>query len=140
MDRSDSSECITSGCNNKGYGIEEGQREDDDGDGGGEGVIEPESKPSITTVDDTQCPGNTAFDSTSNQYTPNIGECLQGDAKGEGRGFSAKMPEEFPPGTEIEDEDLNELIQDAMEYLKKGDYINALEYSQKASENIFKYD
>jgi tetratricopeptide (TPR) repeat protein len=42
------------------------------------------------------------------------------------------MPEEFSPGTEIEDEDSNVLIQDAMEYLKKGDYINAVEYSEKA--------
>jgi tetratricopeptide (TPR) repeat protein len=132
LDRSDSSECITSSCNNKDYGIEEGEEEDDD-DSGGEGVIiEPESKPSITTVDDTQCLENIAFDSTSNQCTPNIGECLQGKVRGEGKGFSAKMPEEFPPGTEIEDEDSNELIQDAMEYHKKGDYINAVEYSQKA--------
>ena len=42
------------------------------------------------------------------------------------------MPKEFSPGTEIEDEDPNELIQDAMEYLKKGDYINAIEYLEKA--------
>jgi tetratricopeptide (TPR) repeat protein len=86
----------------------------------------------LLPLDDTQCLENIAFDSTSNQCTPNIGEFLQGDAKGEGRGFSAKMPEECTPKTEIEDEDLNELIQDAMEYLKKGDYVNAVEYSEKA--------
>ena len=57
------------------------------------------------TVDDTQCPGNTAFDSTSNQCTPNIGECLQGKVRDEEQGFSAKMPEESTPVTEIEDED-----------------------------------
>jgi hypothetical protein len=112
------------------YGIEEGEGEDDD-DGDDGVVIEPESKPSVTTVDDTQCLENTAFDLTSNQCTPIIGEYLQGDAKGEGQGFSTKMPEECTPGTEIEDEDPNELIQDAMEYLKKGDYINAVEYSEK---------
>ena len=135
LDTSDSSECITSSCNDKGYGIgEEGEEgEDDDGGrGGGEEVIEPESKPSVTTVDDTQCPENTAFDSTSNQCTSNIGEYVQGVARSEGKGFSAKMPEEFPFGTEIEDEDSNKLIQDAMEYLKKGNYINAVEYSEKA--------
>jgi hypothetical protein len=49
LDRSDSSECITTSCNDEGYGIEEEEGEDDDG----EGVIEPEPKPSITTVDDT---------------------------------------------------------------------------------------
>jgi hypothetical protein len=127
LDRSDSGECITSSCNDKGYGTA-----DDDG----EGVIEPgpEPKPSVTTtVDDTQSPENTAFDSTSNQCTPNIGEYVQGDARSEEVGFSAKMPEEFPPGTEIEDEDSNVLIQDAMEYLKKGDYNNAVEYSEETT-------
>jgi tetratricopeptide (TPR) repeat protein len=128
LDRSDSGECISSSCNDEGYGIGEG--EDDDG----KGVIEPESKPSITTVDDTQCPKNTVFGSTSNQCNLNIGECLQGKVRGEEEGgFSAKMPGECTRRTEIEDEeDPNELIQDAMEYLKKGDYINAAEYSEKA--------
>lgn len=74
LDRPYSSECISSSCTNKGYGIEgEGEEEDDD-DGGGKGVIiEPESKPSITTVDDTQCQEKTVFDLTSNQCTSNIG-------------------------------------------------------------------
>ena len=97
LDRSHSSECITSSCNDKDYGIqgeevEEGEN-DYDGGGGGKGVvIEPESKPSVTTVDDTQCPGNTAFDSTSNQCTLNIGECLQGKVRGKGKDFLQKCP------------------------------------------------
>jgi hypothetical protein len=66
--------------------------------------IEPEPKPSITTVDDTQCPENTVFDSTSNQCNPNIGECLHGEVRGEGGGFFAKMPEDFPPRTEIDED------------------------------------
>src|SRR5215212_5814624 len=138
LDRSDSTECITTtSCNDEGYGIEEEGEggEGEDHDGGGKGVIiEPESKPSITTVDDTQCPENTALDSTSNQCTSNTGKCLQGKVRGEaGGGFSAKMPGECTRRTEIEDEeDSNELIQDAMEYFKKGDYINAAEYSEKA--------
>jgi hypothetical protein len=51
LDRSDSSECITSSCNDKGYGIEgEVEEGEDDDDSDDEGVIiEPESKLSITT-------------------------------------------------------------------------------------------
>lgn len=59
MNRFDSSECGTPGCNDEGYRIEER-----DNGGGGERVIEP--KPPITTIDDTQCPENTASDLTSN--------------------------------------------------------------------------
>jgi hypothetical protein len=95
LNRSDSSKCVTTGCNDKGYGIEEGDGYDD-----GKGVIEP--KPPITSIDDTQRSENTASDLTSKQYTPNTGECPQGKVREEGGGFCAKMPEEFPPETEID--------------------------------------
>jgi hypothetical protein len=97
LNRSDASECVTPGGNDEAYRIEKGEEEED-----GKGAIEPESKPSITTVEDTQCQENIASDLTSNpnQYTPNISECHEGNVRDEGGGFSAKMPEEFPPGTE----------------------------------------
>ena len=50
LDRSDSSKCVTTGCNDKGYEIEDGDGDGDDG----KGVIE--TKPLITSIDDTQCP------------------------------------------------------------------------------------